>query len=184
MLGYIYVWSAKGHLNPFRPDNWFTILQVIITRTPYRHTSWGVGDIFIDGTDWQVEADLCVAMTPIAPVGCRIFKINATDPFLHDLAAALAAKYSGRTYGFLSLVNFAGRALVSLFGGDGRKFCPIRYGDVCSALVYAGLQNLAQLQKWPDVTKFLNQYHRNCFQPSDVMTVCKAFPEHFTEVQP
>ena len=125
MIGYLYVWKADNK----QP---FTIAQKIVTGMPYRHNSWGVGDLYGNGTQWQLEAFLCVTTTPIEAKDCRVFRINASDQVLHDLTAALAERYSGRVYGFLSLLNYLGRAVVSLFGGDGRKFCPIRFGDVCS----------------------------------------------------
>lgn len=177
MIGCLYVWKADNN----QP---FTIAQKIVTGMPYRHNSWGVGDLYGNGTQWQLEAFLCVTTTPIEAKDCRVFKINAPDEVLHDLTAALAERYSGRVYGVLSLLNYLGRAVVSLFGGDGRKFCPIRFGDVCSALIYAGLQNLAFMQGWKDLAAKLNQWHRNCYHSGDTITICTAFPQYFTEVQP
>ena len=151
---------------------------------PFRHNSLGVGDIYQNGGDWQLEADLCVTTTPIVGKDCRIFKILAPFSVIHSVTADIAMRYSGRTYGFLSLLNFPLRSIVSLLGFDGRSVCPIRFGDVCSALIYATLQELAVVQDWKDLTAYLAQYHRNCYHAGDTVTVCKAFPQYFVEVQP
>lgn len=181
MIGRIYCWKALD-------KRAFTLLQKWVTGMPYRHVSGGMGQIYKplgSLTEWQLEAYLCTTTTPIDDTsGARVFKINAPDAVVINAFVAAAEQFSGNDYGFLSLLNFLPRRFVELFGFDGRKIAPIRFGDICSEIWYVTIQNIAKAMSWNAVLDKTNEWSRNCFHAGDMVTLLTAFPLQFTEEKP
>ena len=179
MIGHIYVWRALPG------DGAFAWFQKFLTGVAYRHTSGGVGNLFGTG-EWQFEMILCGATTPLDssnPKVCREFKINAPDNVVKSCVINCMVQNAGKTYGFLSLLNYVPRRLVELVGFNGRKVAPIHIGNVCSSSWLEDcLVPLAHLMGWNDLTAKIGEWNRNVFQSGDMVNLLLSFPQYFTEI--